>query len=390
MTARPLRLLTIADTPPDPARGASGADVRTVAALRAQGHRVDAIWSDTLGRRIRHGNLHLLLELPRSYARATAEAMSRATYDVVHVSQPHGFRAARVVHAMTPGCVFIHRSHGLELHVEDALRSWRARFRVDQRSSLRRLASKGLTRLIARHSQAIAQEADGHIVSSSMDAEFLRLRMGVAPERIAVIPQAPPPDYHDTPAAPTSPERMRRILHVAQFAFVKAPMITAKAIGIVAQRWPEAEFTWVCDRSDHAAVRALLDGDAGRRTELLPWMPPAELRRIYDRCGIFLFPSFFEGFGRTFLEAMSRGLCVVASDCGGMHDVIEHGRDGMLVPVGDAEALARVASELMHDRALAATMSAAAVSTAQEYTWERAARETIGFCESRLAYARVP
>jgi glycosyltransferase involved in cell wall biosynthesis len=350
---------------------------------------VDAIWSDTLGRRIRHGNLHLLLELPRTYARAAAEAMRRATYDVVHVSQPHGFRAARVAHAMTPGCVFIHRSHGLELHVEEVLRPWRARLGADGRSPFRRLASMGLTRLIARHSHAIAHEADGHIVSSSMDAEFLRSRMGVPPERIAVVPQAPPQEYQDIPPEPMSDERLKRILHVAQFAFVKAPMITAEAIGLLAQRRPDAEFTWVCDRADHASVRALLDGDALRRTEILPWMPPGELRRVYDRCGIFLFPSFFEGFGRTFLEAMSRGLCVVASSCGGMRDVIEHGRDGMLVPTGDAEALAATACELMDNRSQAATMSATAASSAGKYTWERVARETVGFFERRLGQRRV-
>ena len=386
MSVSPLRILTMTDVLPDPDKGASGAEVQTVDALRAQGHHVDAIWSDTLGRRIRHGNLHLLIELPRTYARGVAEMMRRASYDVAHVSQPHGFRAARVVHEIAPGCAFIHRSHGFELHVEEALRPWRARF-PDSRRGFRRLASAGMQGLVARHSYAIAREADGHIVSSSLDAAFLKERIGVPTEKIAVIPQAAPAEYQRVPPMAMTRERARRVLHVAQFAFFKAPMVTASTMRLLAAACPDVEFTWVCDRAHHEAVRALLDSGTNRRTELLHWMPQEELRRVYDRCGIFLFPSFFEGFGRAFLEAMSRGLCVLASDCGGMHDVID-GRNGVLVPVGDAEALAHAGRRLIEDTQGAAAMSTAAASSAREYSWDRVARETVAFYRRRLAAIR--
>src|SRR5436190_5175442 len=111
----------MADTPADPNRGAAGTEVQTMLALRKLGHDVDAIWSDRLGRRIGHGNLHLLLELPRTYEHAALEALRQKTYDVVHVNQPHGFRAARAVRRQSPRSVFVHRSHGFELNVEDTL-----------------------------------------------------------------------------------------------------------------------------------------------------------------------------------------------------------------------------------------------------------------------------
>ena len=95
----PLRVLMMSDTPADPNRGAAGTEVRTMHALRALGHEVDAIWADDLGRRIQHGNLHILLEQPRAYERAVVAALARKEYDVVHLNQPHGFRAARAVRA---------------------------------------------------------------------------------------------------------------------------------------------------------------------------------------------------------------------------------------------------------------------------------------------------
>jgi glycosyltransferase involved in cell wall biosynthesis len=370
-----MRVLMMADTPADPNRGAAGTEVQTALALRALGHEVDTLWADDLGRRIAHGNLHLLLELPRTYERAAVQALRAKPYDVVHVNQPHGFRAARAVHRLSPRTAVVHRSHGFELNVEETLAPWQAKFGTEERSILRRMASKVLADALARHSHTIARQADGHIVSSTGDANFLAERLQVDRARIAVIPQAAPDDYVRTPAPPMTPERLARVLHVAQFAFFKAPMITARAI----ERLP-LRVTWVCDRAHHATIRASLSAAANARLELVHWTSQDELRAIYDAHGFFLFPSFFEGFGKAFLEAMSRGLVVVASDTGGMHDIIRHGENGVLVPPGDAEALADAVLAIDPDRAR--TMSTAAAKTAREHTWERVARETAAFYES--------
>jgi len=374
----------MADVPYNPHSGAAGTEVQTLEALRALGHEVDAIWSDSLGRRIRHGNLHLLLELPRTYARAAARAVREKTYDVVHVNQPHGFRAARIVHRLAPGTVFIHRSHGFELNVEDTLRPWRAMYGSDERSGVRRISSRAIASLLARHGRAIAAEADGHIVSSSLDANFLRDRLGVAAEKVAVIPQAAPESYTRTAAPPMTAERLGRVLHVAQFAFFKAPMITASAMNRMAEADTRLRFTWVCDRDSEAAIRALLTAETNERTNIVPWTTQEELRDLYDAHDVFLFPSFFEGFGKAFLEAMSRGLCVVASDVGGMHDVIDSGKNGILIPPGNAKTLADQALAIVNDLPRATAMSAAAAQTAREYSWERVARETAAFYQSRL------
>lgn len=371
----------MSDTPADPNRGAAGTEVQTLHALRALGHDVDAIWSDDLGRRIQHGNLHLLFELPRAYERAAAAALRLKEYDIVHTNQPHGFRAARTVHRLSPRTAFVHRSHGFELNVEETLGRWRSVFGNDERGGIRRMASRSLTSLLARHGRAIAQEADGHIVSSSLDATFLHERLGVARPRIAVIAQAAPDSYLRAAAPPMDERRLRRVLHVAQFAFFKAPMITAGAMNLLARADSELRFTWVCDRASEGSIRELLTEDAGRRTDVLHWTTQEALRDIYDQHGIFLFPSFFEGFGKAFLEAMSRGLCVVASDTGGMHDLIEQGRNGALVPPGDDQALAAAALAILRDPTRAATMSEAAAQTAREHSWERVGRETAEFYE---------
>jgi glycosyltransferase involved in cell wall biosynthesis len=377
----------ISDTPADPNRGAAGTEVRTLHALRALGHEVDAIWSDDLGRRIGHGNLHILLEQPRTYARAAVAALRRKSYDVVHVNQPHGFRAARAVHRLSPGTVFIHRSHGFELSLEKELQPWLRKFGSDERSIIRRTATSALAPLLRRHATAIARDADGHVVSSSLDAAFLE-RLGVPRERIALIPQSAPDSFIEGAAPPMDPSRLRRVLNVGQFAFQKAPMIAAAALIQLAATEPQLRFSWVCDRSSEESIRALLTPEANRLLDIIPWTSQEALRDIYDAHGIFLFPSFFEGFGKAFLEAMSRGLCVVASDTGGMHDLIDSGRDGVLVPTGNATAVADAVRTIVRDPGRAEAMSTAAAVTARHYTWDRVARELTSFYENRLSAMR--
>ena len=111
----------------------------------------------------------------------------------------------------------------------------------------------------------------------------------------------------------------------------------------------------------------------------LDWMPREKLREIYDEHGIFLFPSFFEGFGKSLLEAMSRGLCVIASDNGGMRDVILNNVSGLKVPTGDSGAMVASCLELLDDPSRAAKISSRAIGAANQYGWDRVGGETLNF-----------
>src|SRR5437763_14926263 len=108
-------------------------------------------------------------------------------------------------------------------------------------------------------------------------------------------------------------------------------------------------------------------------------MPQENLIDVYDGHGIFLFGSFFEGFGKVFLEAMSRGLAVVATNVAGARDIIIDGENGVLVPPGDAAAMADAVTSLLADPERAASLAVHAAATARTYTWDRVARETAAF-----------
>ncbi|MGH9863626.1 MAG: N-acetyl-alpha-D-glucosaminyl L-malate synthase BshA [Candidatus Acidiferrales bacterium] len=71
---------------------------------------------------------------------------------------------------------------------------------------------------------------------------------------------------------------------------------------------------------------------------------------VYEKlglCDLFLLPSESESFGLAALEAMACEVPVIASDVGGLREVIHQGEDGCLLPVGNVEAMSRCALELL-------------------------------------------
>jgi glycosyltransferase involved in cell wall biosynthesis len=378
-----MRILFMADAPRNPDSGAAGTEYQTVNALRELGHEVTAVWGDDLPRRIGHGNLHYVLELPWVYRARMRRELNDRSYDVIHVNQPHGYLAARDAQRHPKRPVFVHRSHGFESRVTEALRPWRNL--EGARPLHRRALSATLLPFLDWSNRAIARYADGHVVSAQLCADFLKRRFGIEDRRVAVVPQAPPALYQQTVCPPMDQNRLDRILYVGQFAFVKAPQILAAAIDKILAMRPQSKMTWVCAAQHHEAAAALLPLRSRSRVTFLDWMPQADLMSVYDSHGVFLFPSFFEGFGKAFIEAMSRGLVVVASSEGGARDLIEDGRNGRVVPVGDADALANACIGAQSSLLGACAMAERARMTGLRLTWLGLAEQTTAFYERLLS-----
>lgn len=96
-------------------------------------------------------------------------------------------------------------------------------------------------------------------------------------------------------------------------------------------------------------------GVAGRVT----WpgfLDRAEILQRMRRADAFVLSSLHEGLGIVVQEAMFAGLPIVATDNGGQTDLVTDGENGLLVPVGDAEAIASAVRTLMEDAELRQTM----------------------------------
>lgn len=90
---------------------------------------------------------------------------------------------------------------------------------------------------------------------------------------------------------------------------------------------------------------------ASGRVHFFTVVPRSELAAFYSHADIFALPSTGEGFGIVFLEAMAFGKPIIAANAGGIPDVVEHGREGLLVEPTE-EHVANALKQLLSDPAL--------------------------------------
>jgi glycosyltransferase involved in cell wall biosynthesis len=108
-------------------------------------------------------------------------------------------------------------------------------------------------------------------------------------------------------------------------------------------------------------------------TRLLGWVPNRELARYYAAADVFIMPSDEEGFPRVLLEAQATGVPFVATDVGGVLDVVTEQQRRFVVAKGDIAAFAEHVVALLRDATLRAALSAEGLSNVQAYSVERVA-----------------
>jgi glycosyltransferase involved in cell wall biosynthesis len=107
-------------------------------------------------------------------------------------------------------------------------------------------------------------------------------------------------------------------------------------------------------RRDRLEERVILRGE----------LPRGQLLAAYAAHDVLVFPSIWEEpFSIALLEGMAAGLCVVATPTGGTPEILENGRNALLFPAGDADALAGRLAELIGNPARAFALGAAARDT---------------------------
>jgi len=99
---------------------------------------------------------------------------------------------------------------------------------------------------------------------------------------------------------------------------------------------------------------------------------------------IFALTSKSEGHPLVVLEAMARGLPIVATSVGGIADTVQSGVNGFIAPVGDKEAIANALHKLADDPALRARMSHASRTLSQHFSADRAVEQTLVFYQEIL------
>ncbi len=181
-------------------------------------------------------------------------------------------------------------------------------------------------------------------------------------------------------AAPSRRDEIRReldvpegdflVANVAHMADHKGQVYLVEAAPLVLARVPKTTFAIVGD----GELRGTLEA---RARELgVPVRFPGfreDVPSIMKALDVFVMPSHMEGLGTSVLDAMAAGAPVVGTEAGGMTEMLEHGKNGLVCPVRDSKALAAAIVELLLDREMAQRLAA----RAREDVKERFSREAM-------------
>lgn len=119
------------------------------------------------------------------------------------------------------------------------------------------------------------------------------------------------------------------------------------------------------------------------RFEFLGHVDKSKLIELYQNATIFVVPSHYEGLPTTLLEAMSCGLPVVATAVSGALDVIESGKNGILVPIKSPDEMAEAISKILDDEKLMSDLGIAARKTIEDkFTWNSVSDRILNCYES--------
>jgi glycosyltransferase involved in cell wall biosynthesis len=181
--------------------------------------------------------------------------------------------------------------------------------------------------------------------SGGFDREAFRLGLGVGPERLLVGT-------------------------VGELNRLKGHEEFLRAAQLLAHSFPAVDFIIAGEDSsrtgEHRARIEKLVAELGLQTRvrLTGWLET--VAPLLGALDVFVSASHTESFGLAIVEAMASGLPVVATMTEGAQEIVEDGASGLLVPVGDTEALADTLARLLSDAAMRERMGARARLAAQE------------------------
>jgi len=160
-------------------------------------------------------------------------------------------------------------------------------------------------------------------------------------------------------------EEAGRILFLGHVGKRKGIFELLKALSLLKDSFPHVKLA-ICGDGQLDSARKMVDElGIGSNVEFHGWIGADQRAREFARASIFTLPSYDEGLPMAMLEAMAAGKAIVVTPVGGIPEVVKDRENGLLVPPGDASALAQALREILEDSSLGKMLAENAVRTVE-------------------------
>jgi len=237
-----------------------------------------------------------------------------------------------------------------------------------------------LVRYLQRVVPRSVARADRVLADSEATRADLIRSLGVPAEKVEVLYSGVDPRFRPEPE-PKERERLRARYGVGDRPYIfsvgtlQPRKNFVRLIRAFARLRPEAHLLIAGGRGWlYEAI--LAEAEKHRdRVHILGFVDDVDLPALYRGARLFVFPSFYEGFGLPVLEAMACGVPVVCSNASSLPEVA--GDAALLVDPYDEEGLTAAMEQVLEDPALRDEMAAKGLQQAARFTWDRAARQLL-------------
>ena len=244
---------------------------------------------------------------------------------------------------------------------------------------------KALKKMIAPNPR---QRIDHVVTVSECSRRDLIEKLGIAEDRISVIYQGVDlEEFSPASHMPTEQVALRPfVLSVAGMD----PSKNIKSLIMAFSKLPpgirsQHHLVLVGDiKRNHEVQEFVKENGVADRTVFMGIVSDSTLIALYQQAAVFVFPSFYEGFGLPVLEAMACGCPVITSKTSSLPEVL--GEAGILVDPHNVQELVKAMSQVLTDNSLALIFRRRGREQAEKFSWEKTARATADLYE-RIGHA---
>lgn len=203
----------------------------------------------------------------------------------------------------------------------------------------------------------VLQNSDRIItVSDYLKNEVMKL--GVEPEKVSVV-------YGGAGGLSTKKEKFDFDGTIVTFI---GSLVKQKGVDVLLEAFddvPDAKLVIIGDGEEGPSLRKLAKG----REDIYFLGYREDLASVFEKTGVLVLPSRQEGFGLVLLEAMKAGVPVVATNVGGITEIVEDGRNGILVEPENPKHLADAITRVIKDEKLRESLIRSGKDTTEKFSW---------------------
>ena len=247
---------------------------------------------------------------------------------------------------------------------------------ISERNDPRHFAGKSYVRILSR---LLMRTADGFVFQTEDARKFYHMEDS---PRATVI-HNPLMDAANIPIVSDNPEKT--IVTAGRLVPQKNHELLIRSFAELSDAFPDYNLVIWGEGPDRRKLETLVNElQIGKRVSL-PGIT-SEVQKKYASSSLFVLSSDFEGMPNALMEAMAVGLPCISTDCpcGGPGELVADGENGLLVPVGDKEAMKNAISKLLLNKEQAKKMGYHAMNIRSTHAIDSISEQWLAFCNKIL------